>query len=95
MSSIEKKHWSVVIVYAGLLILSVFVDPNWRVNGVAWNLTFWILGPTFGTLLLSAGTLVLVARRKVSIRNGIVAIAFLIVVSLICLFLTVPIMMSV
>jgi len=96
MTSNEKRLWSVVLFYAGLLALSAFVvSPNWRVGGVAWNLTFWILGPTLGTLLLSAGTLVLVAGRKISVRNGIAAIVFLAVISAVCLAFTFPAMMSV
>lgn len=95
MTKNEKKLWSVVLAYGGLLIVSVFVDPNWGVEGVASNLTFWILGPTLGTFLLLVGTLALVAGRKISIQSGIAAVVFLVAVSLVCLSVTVPIMMTV
>ena len=95
MSRTEKKQWSVVITYSGLLIVSVFVNPLWPFGRVAWNGLFQIFGPTLGTVLLSAGTLILMARRKISVRNGIAAIAFLAIISVVCLALTVPAMMHV
>jgi len=95
MSSMEKKHWSVVFAYSGLLVVSVFVHPLWPFRGVAWNMLFQVYGPTLGTVLLVGGTVMLMINRKISIVNGITAIVFLIVVSLGCLAFTIPVMMHV
>lgn len=95
MRSIEKKHWSVVITYSGLLIVSVFVNPLWPFGRVAWNGLFQVFGPTLGTVLLTAGTLILMIGRRISAVNGIAAVALLIVVSLVCLAFTIPVMMHV
>lgn len=95
MSRTEKKHWSVVIAYSGLLIVSVFVNPLWPFGRVAWNGLFQAFGPTLGTVFLSCGTLILMARWKMSVRNGIATIVFLAIISVVCLASTIPAMMSV
>ncbi len=91
----EKKHWCIVVGYAGLLIASIFGDVNWRVGGVAWNGLFQAFGPTLGTLVLSTGTLFLMMRKRISIAHGLASVMLLIAISLLCLVVTVPVMMGV
>ena len=95
MSSMEKKYWIISVAYCVLLTVSVFANPNGPAGGVAWYGLFQMFGPTLGTILLSGGTLILMTRRKISVVNGVVAIVFLVVVSLVCLAFTIPVMMHV
>ncbi|HSW02469.1 MAG TPA: hypothetical protein VLI39_20060 [Sedimentisphaerales bacterium] len=96
MTVSEKRYWIILLTYCGLLCLSLLLfvaDPDWRIGTVAWNAFFQVFGPTVGTIVLLLVTLVQLARRKISVLNGVVGMILLMAVSFVCLFLIVPIMM--
>ena len=99
MTKPDKKHWIVVLVYGGLLCLSVVVflrEPNRDTGGVQRLIGgFQLLGPTIGTFLLVGFTVVQMVGKRISPACGMGAIALLVAVSLLCLALTIPIMMHI
>lgn len=98
MTKSDKKHWIVVLIYGSLLLISLGVflkEPRWRIGGIAWNGLFQGLGPTLGTFLLVGFTTLQMVGKRISLACGFGSIAFLIVISFICLALTLPIMMSI
>jgi hypothetical protein len=99
MSKKDKTHWIVVIIYISLLCISLVVfmkNPNPKPTvGPYWNGLFQCLGPTIGTFLLVGLSVLKMAGKKISLFCGIGTIALLVVVSFICLALTMPIMMHI
>lgn len=98
MTVSEKRYWIILLTYCGLLCLSLLLfvaDPDWRIGVIAWNGLFQMFGPTVGTIVLLLVTLAQLARRKISVLNGVVGMILLMAVSFVCLFLTVPIMRGV
>jgi hypothetical protein len=100
MSKADKWHWIVVIVYDGLLCLSLvsfLKNPNPHPGRVGpdWNALFQIFGPTLGTFLLVGFTIWRMVGKNISMICGIGAIALLVVVSLVCLALSMRIMMHI
>ena len=98
MTKSEKKHWIVVLIYGGLLCLSLVAflkEPNWRVGGIAWNGLFLCLGSTIGTFLLVGFTVLQMIGKRISLACGMGAVALLVVVSFMCMALTMPILMGI
>ena len=98
MTVSEKRYWIIILAYCGLLCVSLLLflaEPDWRIGAVAWNALFQAFGPTVGTIILLLVALVQMARRKISVLNGVGGIMFIMAVSFVCLLLTVPIMMGV
>jgi hypothetical protein len=95
MRASEKRHWMVVLVYTGLLCLSLLLfpaNPEWRIGRIAWNAAFQLLGSTIGTGILLAGKLTQMVGARVSVLHGVVTVVLLAGVSFVCLALTIPIM---
>ena len=93
MTKSDKKHWIVALIYGVLLCLSLFAflkNPHCKIAGIA-----QILGPTIGTIVLAGFMMVQMAGKRISLACGIGAIAFLVVISFICMALTIPIMMGI
>jgi len=100
MTKADKRHWIVVLVYDGLLCLSLVAflkNPNPYPGGGRpdLNALFQIFGPTLGTCLLVGFTVGRMAGKSISMACGLGAIALLIVVSFICLALSMSIMMRI
>ncbi len=95
MASNEKRHWCITVGYAALLVASALTSPHWSIGDLLRNGLLQILAPTVGTLVLSAGTLVLMLRRRISIAHGVASIVLLVAVSLVCLCITIPPMMHI
>jgi hypothetical protein len=98
MTKSDKKHWIVVLIYGGLLCLSLVAflrEPNPNPGGFDLNGLFQILGPTIGTFVLMGFTVVQMVGKRISLACGIGAIALLVVVSFLCLAMTLPIMMHI
>jgi len=98
MTVSEKRYWIIILAYCGLLCVSLllfFAEPDWRIGAVAWNALFQAFGPTVGTIILLLVALVQMARRNISVLNGVSGIMLIMAVSFVCLLLTVPIMMGV
>lgn len=97
MKRSDRIHLAVSAVYAMLLTMALvgfllepnpMVYPNW--NGLAVS-----LGPIAGTPVVILITLIQMARRKISLGTGLVAIVVLLAISFLCLALTWPIMMGI
>jgi len=98
MTVSEKRYWIIILAYCGLLCVSLLLflaEPDWRIGAVAWNALFQAFGPTVGTIILLLVALVQMARRNISVLNGVGGIMLIMAVSFVCLLLTVPIMMGV
>lgn len=88
MNRWEKTHWIIVLVYDGLLCLSLVAflrEPRLRIASFA-----TALGPTIGTIVLVGVTLAHMAGKRISVASGLCVIAFLVAVSLVCLVLASP-----
>ena len=84
-----------MIVYNGLLLMSLVVflsdpGPNFGLSG-----TLVLFGPTFGSPVLAAVTVVQMLRKKITVANGLGAIALLTTVSFVCIALAFSIFMGV
>ena len=91
MTKSDKKHWIVVLVYTGLLLISLVVfikEPNWKIGGIAWNAYFLSLASTLGPFLLVGFTSVQMIGKWISRTCGFGSIACLIAASFICLAVT-------
>ncbi len=92
MNRWEKIHWIIILVYEGLLCLSLVTflkDPGSSPKIASFATA---LGPTIGTIILVGVTLVHIAGRRMRPACGLCVIAFLVAVSLVCLILAVPLM---
>lgn len=92
MNRCEKIHWIIILVYEGLLCLSVATflkDPFSSPMIASFTAMF---GPTIGTIILVGVTLVHIAGRRIRPACGLCAIALLAAVALVCLVLAVPLM---
>lgn len=98
MRDVEKGHWKLILIYGGVLCVSLLVflaRPDWRAGGVAWNSLFQVFGPTVGTVVLCGITVARMVTTKISPATGIASMGLLAVISGACLAVTLPMMMHV
>ncbi len=95
-----KGCWALVLLYGSMLCLSLvvfLVEPNPHPGSgePMWNAVFQLLGPTLGTLIFVVALCVQILRARISLVSGLIAILFLVAISILCLVLAGPILMSV
>jgi hypothetical protein len=96
MSNSDRMCWATVLFYDALLCLSLvtFLHGPFAfaldLNGL-----FQLVGPTIGTLLLVVTLGFQMQKGRISRTSGFLAIASLIVISFLCLALTMPIFMGI
>ena len=94
MTKSDKNHWIIVLVYNSLLLISLMVflrEPNLRIGGRDCIGLILVVGPSIGTILLVGFFTLQMAGKRISLVCGLSSIAFLILVSLICWKVMIPI----
>ena len=76
-------------------LLRFLYRPESRLFGIAWNALFQILAPTFGSLAIALLLASEIFSGRVRVVLGVGLILIVLIVSVLCLYWSMPILMSV